>query len=303
MHRYTAYGLTVTSDCPLPELEEAERQSGSDATIVRGRIDQSSASGVEGSTLLWANRGDVCLRYDRTGTFRIRNGSEIQVEPFEGADDRAIRLLLLGPALAVLLHQRGLLVLHASAVSFGASVAAFVGEKGEGKSTLAAALHARGHPLVADDLVAVELDDSSVVRVRAGFPQLKLGPDVLVQLGEDAETFPRLHPDYDKRARPVSRMASDRSLSLARVYVLESGESHLIEPLAPQQTFVELVRHSYLAELLPRTDESESHFNQIVALASRVPVRRLRRRRDLATLPEVAMFVESEFALTRASPG
>src|SRR5690348_8122758 len=174
MYRYTAYGMTVRSDCPLPELQEAEPRSDSDVAFARRRIDLSRACGRDHSTLLWATRGDVCLRYAQTATFRIRNGSEIQVEPFDGADDRAVRLLLLGPALAVLLHQRGLLVLHASAVSFGKSVAAFVGEKGEGKSTLAAALHARGHPLVADDLVAVELDDRSIARVRAGFPQLKL---------------------------------------------------------------------------------------------------------------------------------
>src|SRR5689334_21185360 len=104
MHRYTAYGLTVRSDCPLPELQDAEPRSEPDVTVARGRIDLSSAPGRDHSTLLWAIRGDVSLRYAQTGSFRIRNGTEIQVERFDGADDRAVRLLLLGPALAVLLH-------------------------------------------------------------------------------------------------------------------------------------------------------------------------------------------------------
>ena len=296
MHRYTAYGLTFESDGPLPELMEADPASEPDVIVRCGRIDL-PAPAPEGSTLVWATASDVCLRYDGTAAFRICDGREIQVEPFDEADERAVRLLLLGPALAVLLHQRGLLVLHGSAVALGPTVAAFVGEKGEGKSTIAAALHTRGHALVADDLVAIELGDSQLVHVRAGFPQLKLGPDVLAQLGEDAEGLPRVHPDYDKRARRVASVACGAALPLRRIYVLESGEADAIEPLPAQQQFVELVRHSYLAELLESTGEYAAHFKQVVALASRVPVCRLRRRRDLTALPDVARLVEAEFAV------
>jgi hypothetical protein len=86
-------------------------------------------------------------------------------------------------------------------------------------------------------------------------------------------------------------MAADPSLPLAAIYVLESADHEAVVPLTAQERFVELVRHSYLAELLESTGEAEAHFRQVVSLASRVPVFRLRRRRDLALLPQVAKLV------------
>ena len=299
MYRYTAYGLNVTSDLRLPELTEARPACDAQVTIRREHVDLPPGRGNPDATLLWATPTDVCLRYSDAGVFRIRDGGHIDVDPVEGADDRAVRLLLLGPALAVLLHQRGLLVLHASAVAFVAGVAAFVADKGEGKSTLAATLHARGHPLVADDLLAVQLDDPHVVRVRAGYPQLKLSPEVLTQLGEEPEALPRVHPDFDKRARKVENVAGEAAHPLVRIYVLEGADSEAIDSLSPQQRFVELVRHSYLAALLEPTGERSVHFKQVVALASRVDVLRLRRRRDLSLLSLVAQLVEADVGTTR----
>ena len=297
MHRYTAYGLNVASELLLPELSEAQADCRPQVVVRCGRID-GSALRVDNATLLWAKPADACLRYDGTGTFRILAGRQILIDAFDGADARAVRLLLLGPVLAVLLHQRGMLVLHASAIALPSGVAAFIADKGEGKSTFAAALHARGHPLVADDLVAVQLDHPQLALVSAGFPQLKLAPEVLKQLGQEPESLPRLHPDFEKRACRVDGVAHGPLLPLARIYLLEDAEAEAIEHLPPQQRFVELVRHSYLAALLQPTGESGVHFRQVVELASRVPVMRLRRRRDLALLGHVAALVEADARTT-----
>jgi hypothetical protein len=58
--------------------------------------------------------------------------------------------------------------------------------------------------------------------------------------------------------------------------------------------FMELVRHSYLLAFLNATDSAVAHFRQTVAVASRVPVSRLVRRRSLAALPGVAQMVEGQ---------
>ena len=86
------------------------------------------------------------------------------------------------------------------------------------------------------------------------------------------------------------------SVPLSRVFVLGTGDSEACTPLPPQQRFLELVRHSYLAPLLQSTGEAGAHFAQVVALASRVPVMELRRRWDLGDLPRVAAMVEEEMA-------
>ena len=99
-----------------------------------------------------------------------------------------LRLYLLGPALALLLHQRGFLVLHASAVSLDGGVVAFLGHSGHGKSTTAATLHARGAAIVADDVVAVDLGAPGGPAALPGFPLLKLWPDAVTALGENPRT-------------------------------------------------------------------------------------------------------------------
>ena len=67
-----------------------------------------------------------------------------------------IAILLTGSVVAYLLSADGGLVLHASAVEVGGAALAFVGQSGQGKTTMATLICAAGYPLVADDLLPVE---------------------------------------------------------------------------------------------------------------------------------------------------
>jgi hypothetical protein len=306
MHAYTAYGLEFESDIELPELlaapssEETACATGRSARVsVRlGRIEIRQSQRAAAPPVAWISRGDACLLYDGIAAYHITGGRSIVIDRAPGADDRVVRLFLLGPALALLLHQRGLLVLHASGVAIGGRAAVFVAEKGEGKSTLAAALHARGFPLVADDVVPVDLSDPARPIAYPGFPQLKLSPEAAVQMGDEPADLPRVHPDFQKRARRAASDFSTQPLPLSCVFVLETADRLAIEPLTPQQRFVELVRHSYLAQLLESTGEAADHFRMVVQLAQCTAVLRLQRRRELNTLSQVAQLVEME--MTRA---
>ncbi|NEX18412.1 MAG: hypothetical protein C1943_17865 [Halochromatium sp.] len=84
--------------------------------------------------------------------YRVQDGREILVDPLPDADPGDVRLWLLGTALGALLHQRGLLPLHVSALALSGGAYAFCGDSGAGKSTLAAALHRRGLALLTDDV-------------------------------------------------------------------------------------------------------------------------------------------------------
>jgi len=297
MHSYSAYGVIFDSQIPLPELIEA---AGDDvaAVLMRaqirvGPVDRTRPPGADSSSAFWATPRAVFAEYPRVGAFLIEEGRQITIDPQPQIDPRIIRLYLLGPALAVLLHQRGFLVLHASAVKVAGGAVAFIGDKGAGKSTMAAAMHARGHELVADDIVAIDTAGSTPLAY-PGFPQLKLFPESAAQLVEDADALPRLHPEFEKRAAKIgSRFAAD-PLPLRAVYELIDGDGEAIETPPPQQAFMQLVRHSYLLSLLSATGAAEAHFGQAVSVASRVPVGRLVRRRALENLPKVAKLVEQQ---------
>lgn len=299
MYSYTAYGLLIHSDIELPELIEAAGETACAASLrlyIRvGKIDRARPPDADPSAPFWATPDAVFLQYPTAAAYLVCSGREIAIDPQPEVDPRIVRLFLLGPALAVLLHQRGLLVLHASAVRMNGGAVAFVGDKGMGKSTMAAAMNARGHALVADDIVAIDMA-GDVPLAYPGFPQLKLFPESAAQLTADARGLPRLHPEFDKRAARAESNFTQDPLPLAGVFELIDADHEAVEAPPPQQAFMQLVRHSYLLSLLPQTNGQQSHFRQAVRVAARVPVRRLLRRRSMADLPEVARLVEESLA-------
>jgi hypothetical protein len=251
-----------------------------------------SDTATPGASVVRATHDEACLRWPKAATILIRHGREITLDPEPGVHPHIVRLLLLGPALALLLHQRGLLVLHASAVTLADGVTAFLGHSGHGKSTTAAALHARGSRVVADDVVAVNLAAGAAPVALSGVPELRLWPDAVRALGETPDVLPRVHPSEEKRAHAVAGMGRD-SAPLRSLYVLADGETLEIEPLDGHAAAFELLQHSYVAPALERLGSSR-HLAQCARLARAVPVRRLRRPRALAGLGELGALIEAD---------
>lgn len=87
--------------------------------------------------------------------------------------------VLAGTIVAFLLMAAGQCVLHASAVEVAGGVVAFVGPSGRGKTTMAALMCAAGAPLVADDLLPLEMgpdaERSPVLARRSSF-ELRIRP-------------------------------------------------------------------------------------------------------------------------------
>ncbi len=83
------------------------------------------------------------------------------------------RAIILGPVIVFALALRNVWSLHASAARYKENVTAFLGESGQGKSTLAGYLSQNaGWQLVADDILPVRNENG--LQVLPHFPQLKL---------------------------------------------------------------------------------------------------------------------------------
>ena len=289
MFCYAAFGLRIRSALALPELVEAKEAS--DASICFGNVDlPPEADAAE--VYVRASDQEVLLLFREVGAFLIREGHQVIVSPAPGYDERWLRHVTLGPSLAVLLHQRGRLALHASAVAVAEGAVAFVGERGIGKSTTAALMCTRGHRLVADDVTAIEVGAGHPM-VHPAYPLLKLWPEVASFLRHNPEELPRIFPDSEKRARREVYGFSLAPLPLSRIYVLAQGETQEIEPLGFQEALIELVRHSYGRRFL-YTVEDPSHFLRCSDVVKSVTVRRLKGPRSLAVLPELARLVEED---------
>ena len=227
----------------------------------------------------WAQGGQACHRVFGVATYLVDEGRHITVDVDEGADASLVRLSLLGAALALALHQRGLLILHASAVRMNGYGVAFAGLNGAGKSTTAALLVERGHELIADDVVAIDLNDARP-RMRPAFPRLKLWPDTLAQLERPVEDLDRVHPDYEKRSLLVGDRCSRESVELERLYMLTIGSSLESRELEPFEKF-EAVNFSWYGNRFGSGAfgllEPRHHFRKTTRLARRLVISELQR--------------------------
>ena len=306
MYFYVAYGLGIHSTLPLPELVSVSEVE-ADVVIRRGKIGCPPSEGDCTGHYFHMTAEEAYLFWEGEGGFLVRNGKEIIVDPLPGVEARLTRLPLLGVVLGTLLQQRGFLGLHASAIALDGGAVAFLGGVGWGKSTMAASLYARGHRLVADDLVALDLDSPGRPMVLPGFPQFKLFPEAAASaLGDDPEVLPRLATGFEKRARKVHTGFSQQPLPLRHIYVLSEGPTPKIEPLQPQEAIVHLISHSYAAGILKRFlqgAKAASHFLQCAEIARNVPIYYLKRPRSLSLLAELARLVETHSSKREVTVG
>ena len=187
-----------------------------------------------------------------------RNGSTIWADWPDTLFVEDAATYLLGPVLGIVLRMRGVTCLHASAVAFGNSVAAFVGSAGFGKSTTAAALARHGHSVVSDDIVALVERDGAFF-VLPAYPYLCLWPDSVSILFGAEKRLPSFSPTWDKRQLTLSehRLRFERqSLPLGAIFLLgersaDPAAPHL-EPVLPRESLLSLVADSYATNLLDK---------------------------------------------------
>jgi hypothetical protein len=293
---YAAHGLTIQSELALPGLRLARPDATDPPLSIR--IEPRDGAPTTAGFDVDVAPDAVAFDHFEFGRVSVRDGREIVVRPHERADERALALFLAGPALAVALHQRGRLVLHATAVAIGGRALAILGEKGAGKSTLAAALTRRGHRLLSDDIVAIE-ERAGAPFALAGTASLKIQPEAAQALGVDPGTLARVHPDSEKRAWPGGAGEdAPAATPITTLLVASAGTEPSLAPLAASATFLELVRHTYGSryDLAHRSGTGARHFQQVSALVRTAGAHRLVRGDDLARLTETAARVEALFA-------
>ena len=200
MFFYRACGLNIHSEILLPELIEVAAGT-ADLTIKRGKLEQPPSTSLnQGFHFQCSEDGaEVNFFWEVIGAFAVRSGNEIVVDSLPEVEEALIRLPLLGTIFATLLYQRGLLVLHSSAVDIDGQCVVFIGEKGMGKSTTAMSLIRQGNRPVSDDIAAIDLNHADGPVVLPSFPQFKIWPDAAESLGHNPEELPLVVSGMTKR--------------------------------------------------------------------------------------------------------
>lgn len=278
---YSVFGLHLRSELALPELLEADGSSQPHVMVSIGSAPKPPAAGVGPHPV----GGGLLLAIPAVARYFVKGGSSITIEPEPGVPEANVRLFLLGSAMGALLHQRGLLPLHANAVEIGGRAFAFMGASGSGKSTLAAWFHDHGYRVIADDVCVIRFDAEQPV-VAPGLPRLRLWKEALEGLGRHHAHYSRSYAgdeSWDKFDVPLPQERAVRTeMDLFGIYLLDKGDSLSISPLQGLEATEAVFANTYRGTYVPAAGNLQTHWESCLSLVRGIPIFRLRRAWDVA---------------------
>jgi hypothetical protein len=272
MADYRTAGQDFYFPDPLPELEPFEHHGPApdpvsrlipppQALIARAR---GWVAGDERDVETWSAPPGILLKVSGVSDFYITSAGILRSNTDQEIT-QTDRDTLMGPALMLALALSGVWCLHASAAMFNEQVTAFMGESGQGKSTLAESLSRADWRLVADDILPI-IRDQAGVQVHPHFPQLKLTVQPGLSLAEQ--------------------------IPLHRICVLAQAEHPELRQLSTGEALQALLRHTAGTRLF---DPSllAGHMAFCAWAAARIPVYHLAYPRTWEALPQVKVLLEN----------
>ena len=274
---YSCFDFRLHSAFPLDELAPAEG-AGDERPVVEVRLGSLPETLPEGRVTdygLQIAGGAVMLTVKGTARYLINNGHEIVVNPTPGAPDRNVRLFLLGSALGILCHQRGLLPLHANAIVAGGGAVAFAGPSGVGKSTLAACFQRDGYEILCDDVCVIGFDAAGQPLAWPGLPRLKLWGDAADAFGIDRDSIEPVFDEMEKYNVPLRQQGAARPIPFRRLYVLSRADADgtgAIVRLRGQRAMEAVMSQTYRSLYLGPMGLRSRHFRHCAALLAHAEV-------------------------------
>lgn len=302
MNLFSIYGGCLESDIPFPGLPAGDgcptwRLSRLDGAAPHAELVPLGEDRVDpGVTVRLSRRGGgLRVAYDDSGVFDVHDGGA-RIEWYPGTDARleAVQLDVLGRVLPAALHEMGSICLHGSAVEIDGAAVAFVAPKHHGKSTLAHAMAHAGGRVLSDDVVAVDVAPSPVVR--PGVASVRLWADAAARAGGVAGAQPDAYGKFILRDA-AEAIPARASLPLDAVYVLMpvkagASEAAVRASLDPLSAAMALLPHNRLAPLLGGA-EALVLLDRVARLLRHTAVYTLRVVRDFDRLDEAARTIRA----------
>jgi hypothetical protein len=298
-YQYRVYGLRVDSEIEIPELI-TDIKGDPDVKIKLGDVPITLTKSNSKSVFYQAIKNKFIFRMEQVGAFQVSKGSEITIEIFPNAAPELMRVFLLGSVFGALLHQRGILALHGSAIDTKDGALVITGQSSSGKSTLAASLTRKGYPFVSDDISALHQDEKGF-NVHHGIPQIKLWKDVLNKLGID-EGLKQIRPSVEKYRRVVLNGFVLQPKKVTRIIVLSSKNTNGIEikELRGVKKFEPLKENTYRYEFINALQVSDQHFKSIMDLANSAKIFHVQRPSSPLMIEELTDAVVDKIIKSRS---
>lgn len=241
---YRVFGLRIKSALDLPMLNGSAvaPTEQADVKITFGTAPDEISDAITSQIGYAAKSDEFLLRFKNIPVkYHITKGNSIVIDRRGHEDWYFIRLFLLSAGFGALLHQRGVIPLHAGGVIINGAAVLLSGQSGAGKSTTTAALQARGYTLIADDVAVIYNDADGLPIVQPGVPFVKLWKESFELLAQDVPTSGRIRPEVDKYFVPIEGMAASEQ-PIQRIYILEKSDE-ITQPILKSLSSIEAVHH------------------------------------------------------------
>lgn len=308
MHTYQWADVRLSTDFELPELSaegagaptedwSVHRRDGRSPLVPPRRWFHRWRQPDGGRWLSFARYpGGYLLRFSGLADFDVRpDAREIHGYRASTTPGHTFNHLLLDQVLPLVAGSAQRLPLHASVVEVDGRAVAFLGATRHGKSTLAAALARRGHPVLSDDC-CVLCRTATGFDVAPTYPGLRLFSESIDGLfGEPGTGLPQVaHYSSKQRIIPAhSRGFSHRRVPLGALYAiapqttLGPSTRMRISARTSRESVFEIIGMTFYLDVTD-AERAREGFELATEAASVCPVRLLTFPWNLAALDQVA---------------
>ena len=249
MHSYKAYSLNILSEIEFPELLESNEESNDIKIVIGTTPDALKGDQVVKKVRYSATENEVLYKLKGAGKIYITNGSTITVEPEANPDWQHLKNHIRGRAIAAILHQRGLSILHGSAICHNDEAIIFIGKSGGGKSTFLAAFIEKGYDFISDDLCLLKKQPNGTIKIAPAYPQIRLWTSSIDLIGssDNLTKGAELRSGLDKYFYVPDTKFNQQPVSVRSIYVLNASQvsDFSIEELDSVTKLNLLLQHSY----------------------------------------------------------
>jgi len=264
LYKYQVYGLTIASEFEIRELRPSEVGSQTDLTIRFADLGLLRPGAMPEFTF---SDNKQMIIFPVVGAFVIDRLDTVLVERATGASDDFLAVPLLGPVLAILLHMRSKFTLHGSGIIHNGRAFGFVGDKGAGKSTLAAMLLKNADvEFLTDDLLVVSDEQKALL----GYPQMKLSDEALEHSDQQSgKVRPPPIAEFPKHQFLLDEHPSFDSVPIGCIFELRRSKETRVEELSLPDSIRVLLRFSYIARFFDR-EMSQRERRNLFAVTTRL---------------------------------
>ncbi len=279
MRDFWYYGLRLSTDLPLAGLPRWPGVDGAADLVLReGAVPETLDDSPRAGRLLSVGRDGTALVYFKDLLkIIVRAGGAATIEISPGARMVDVEGYLLSFIAGVVLHQRGMLPLHASCVVVDGQAIAISGRSGRGKSTLAAAFARKGRRLLSDDITVIRFSADGDVLAVPGSPHVRLNSDSLCAAGLDPARVCDGRRRDEKKIwrREAAEFAPIRLSALFRLEVDPEAQEPRLERLFGPGAVLPLQELVYRFGLGRRLGRGGELAFGALRLAGKVPIHRL----------------------------